>query len=193
MSIICVISASGQIYNPDKPMIREFVICADSINSQLKKYQSNLQTPLPESNGSVQIPNSYYIHNGKSNGIIVVRTQSYAYLAYDARCAHCFYDEGSDTGKVKMVSCLAAKCPECGAEVHKMVLDGSGQMCRYDDELNGYVYLDAYDVDVVKIRGKTYLIISNAPNGRDEDWIYKKENQPLLENGRPYRHPIRNL
>lgn len=189
--IVSALAVQAQIFNPDRPMIREFVISVDSINAQLKKYQHPQQNPIWESDGCVQIPSSYYIHNGKSMGIIVVRTQSNSYQAFDARCAHCFYDNEEPGSKVRMTGSLFARCDVCGAEVHNLVLTGSGQMCRYDDEMQGYVYLDGYMVDVIKKGKQKYLLISNPPNGVRDEWMHQPENQPLFENGRPYKHPMR--
>lgn len=183
--------AQAQLFNPDRPMICEFVVCVDSINTQLKKYQRSDQNPITESDGCVQIPNTYYVHNGKSMGIILVRDQAYAYHAFDARCAHCFYDNGESDGKVRMMGSLSARCNKCGADVYNIVLTGSGQMNGYDDEMQGYQYLDGYDVEVIKKGKKRYLLISNPPNGSRDEWMEQPENQVLLENGRPYRHPMR--
>lgn len=185
------VAAQAQIFNPDLPMIREFVISVDSINMQLKKHQHWQQHSISETNGSVQIPNTYYTHNGKSMGIIVVRDQTYTYHAFDARCAHCFYDNEESDGKVEMTGSLFARCKKCGAESPNLVLTGSGQLMGYDDEMQGYKYLDPYLVKVLKKGKKKYLLIYNIENGAHDEWLKQPENQILLENGRPYRHPMR--
>lgn len=174
-------------------MIREFVICVDSIQMQLREYQISDQNPLGGDYGSVQIPKTYFTHNGKSMGIIVSRTPSGTFHAVDARCAHCFYDEDIPNSKLKMMGCLTMRCSVCSAEVHNFVIDGGHQMLRYDLDGGSPVYLDAYEVIVFKINKKKYLLITNPLNGLRDEWMRQPENQILLENGKPYRHPIREL
>lgn len=191
--LICCGSVKAQVFNPDKPMIREFAIYVDSINVQLKKYQNPRQMSLKEEMGCVQIPNTYYVHNGKSQGIIVVQTNAKEYLAVDARCAHCFYDNGVGNGKVKFETGLGFVCDKCGAAVQRFEWSGSAQMDRYDTDEPGYQYLDTYVVDKVKKDGKTYLIISNSTNGSNDEWMLQPENKCLLINGKEYVHPLRPM
>lgn len=157
----CYLLDNAQVINTERPMIREFVICVDSINAQLKRYQHPRQMSLKEEMGCVQIPNTYYKHNGKSQGIIVVQTNSKTFLAADARCAHCFYDNGISDGKVRFQTGLGFVCDKCGAAVQRFEWSGSTQMDRYDTDEPGYQYLDVYIVDKVKKNGKVYLIIHN--------------------------------
>lgn len=164
------ICANAQIFDPDRPMILPFVVCADSINAQM---HDNLNKPphtiVTETNGWVQIPNTYYKHNGKSMGIILVRTSYYAYVAYDARCPHCFYDDEIANSKIKMYSRLSAICDVCGAEAQSLVT-GSPGMTRYDHGPYSPAMLNVYLVEEIKKGKKTYLRIHNAENGANNEW-----------------------
>lgn len=175
------IYANAQIFDPDRPMILPFVVCADSINARM---HDNLSKPphdkVTETNGWVQIPNTYYIHNGKSMGIILVRTGGYLYTAYDARCSHCFYDDGLAKSKIKMYSRLSAICKVCGAEAQSLVNCGGPEMTRYDHGPYSPAMLNVYLVDEVKKGKKTYLRIYNARNGVNDEWKDLPENKFLV-------------
>lgn len=175
------IRANAQIFDPDRPMILPFVVCADSINTQM---HDNPQKPphdkVTETNGWVQIPNTYYKHNGKSLGIILVRTGYYLYAAFDARCPHCFYDDGVANSKIKMYSRLSAICDVCGAEAQGLVNSGAPSMTRYDHGPESPAVLNVYIVDEIKKGKKTYLRIHNAENGAYNEWKELPENKFLI-------------
>lgn len=187
-AIIFAIPASAQIFNPNRPMIREFVVCVDSINDQMGPRLRG-QSPLTEDYGWVFIPNTYYVHNGKSLGIIIVRDCTETYHAKDARCAHCFYDNGESDGFFEMGVGFSGRCRKCGAEADNIKIHGSGQMMRYDHGARGPVCLDGYVVEEVKKDKKTYLLITNAHNGTRSEWKDLPENQILLDNGEMYESP----
>ena len=175
---VCV---NAQIFDPDRPMILPFVVCADSINAQMR---DNLNKPphtvVTETNGWVQIPNTYYRHNGKSMGIILVRTSSYLYTAFDARCARCFYDDEVADSKIRMYSRLSAICDVCGAEAQSLAVSGGPEMTRYDHGPYSPAMLNVYMVDEIKKGKKTYLRIYNASNGVYGEWKELPENKFLI-------------
>lgn len=175
---ICV---KAQVFDPDRPMILPFVLCADSINAQMR---DSLNKPphdkVTETNGWVQIPNTYYKHNGKSMGIILVRTSSYLYTAFDARCARCFYEDEKVNSKIKMYSRLSAICDVCGAEAQSLVGSGGPEMTRYDHGPYSPAMLNVYMVDEIKKGKKTYLRVYNAENGAYNEWKELPENKFLI-------------
>lgn len=172
---------SAQIFDPDRPMILPFVVCADSINAQM---HDNLKKPpheiLTETYGWVEIPNTYYQHNGKSMGIILVRTNSNLYTAFDARCARCFYDDEIPDSKIRMYSQLSAICNVCGAEAQGLVNCGAPSMTRYDHGPATPAVLNEYLVDEIKKGKKTYLRVYNAINGVWDEWKDLPENKFLI-------------
>lgn len=179
---VCLsLSIKAQTFDPDRPMILPFTVCADSINAQM---HDNLNKPLhdkvTESPGWVQIPNTYYRHNGKSMGIILVRTSGYVYTAFDARCPHCFYDNEIANSKIRMYSSFMAICKVCGAEAQSLINVGSPSMTRYDHGYHEPAYLNTYIVDEIKKGKKTYLRIYNAPNGVRDEWKTLPENKFLI-------------
>lgn len=173
-------SLDAQIFDPERPMIMPFTICADSINSQMHDPMRKPHHPkLTIDGGWVQIPNSYYRHNGKSMGIIIVQDFTYTYHAYDARCPHCYYDN-QENSKMKMWTPMSAICPECDAQAENIINWGSGQLTGYNHGILGPQYMNGYSVRVVKKGKKTYLRISNTPNGAGNEWQELPENQFLI-------------
>lgn len=174
-------SVKAQLFDPDRPMIMPFIVCADSINEQM---HDNLRKPphdiVTETNGWVEIPNTYYKHNGKSVGIILVQTIGYCYIAFDARCPHCFYDDEIADSKIRMYSRLSAICDVCGAEAQGLVNVGARSMTRYDHKNNSPAALNVYLVDEIKKGKKTYLRIYNASNGTRDEWKDLPENKFLI-------------
>lgn len=172
---------NAQIFDPDRPMIVPFEVCAESINAQM---HDNLSKPphdkITEIYGWVQIPNTFYQHNGKSMGIILVQTSSYAYVAFDARCPHCFYDDDINDSKIKMYSSLSAKCDVCGAEAQGHVNVGASSMTRYDHKYHAPAMMNTYLVEEIKKGKKTYLRIYNACNGVSDEWKELPENKFLI-------------
>ena len=180
LSTACSIAA--QVFDPDRPMIMPFTICADSINDQLHE---NMRKPahdrLTENGGWVQIPNTFYRHNGKSNGIIIVQDFTYTYHAFDARCPHCFYDDEITEGKMEMATRLRAICNNCGAQAMNIVSVGSGQLTTYDHGADGPKIMNSYSVKVIKKGKKTYLRIANHCNGVRNQWKDLPENEFLKD------------
>lgn len=144
----------------------------------------NLHTPphskITETNGWVQIPNTFYEHNGKSMGIILTQTGTYAYTAFDARCPHCFYDDEVADSKIKMYSRLSAVCEVCGAEAQGLINVGASSMTRYDHGYHQPAYMNTYLVEEIKKGKKTYLKIYNAYNGVRDEWMELPENKFLI-------------
>ena len=181
ISILMSLGAYAQMYDPDRPMIMPFTVCADSINAQM---HDNLKKPyhnkVTEQMGWVEIPNTYYQHNGKSMGIILVRTAYYGYVAFDARCPRCFYEEEVDGSKLKMIGSLSAICPVCNAEAQSLVNVGAPSMTRYNHENRAPAKMNTYSVDEIKKGKKTYLRIYNASNGVYGEWKKQPENKFLI-------------
>ncbi|MDE5785601.1 MAG: hypothetical protein K2H98_03625 [Duncaniella sp.] len=182
LSIIATgLAATAQIFDPDRPMILPFTVCADSINAQM---HDNLKNPyhgkVTEQMGWVEIPNTFYQHNGKSMGIILVRTGTYCYIAFDARCPRCFYEEEVDGSKLKMCDSLEAICPVCKAEAQGLVNVGAPSMTRYNHENRAPAKMNTYIVEESKKGKKTYLLIYNAPNGTGNKWKEQPENRFLI-------------
>lgn len=144
----------------------------------------NLNNPchsvVTEMYGWVQIPDSYYQHNGKSMGIIITRSGTYSYHAFDARCPRCFYEEGVLGSKIHMYSRLSAICPVCKAEAINLVNMGTSGMTRYNHEYRSPAHLNVYSVSVIKKGKITYLRIANNPNGANGQWKKLPENKFLL-------------
>lgn len=174
---------SQGFFNPDKPMIVPFIIEIHDINDRVD-YHPN--TPLYENTGHVYLPNTYYTHNGKSHGIIVVRSFSDDYYALDARCARCYYKDGHNEGTIRIPIGMFGECDKCRARVDNIVSWGSGQMSFYDFHDygdNGPVNLDKYLVKTIRKdhNKKVYLWINNAPNGYHDEWKQLEENQIVVE------------
>ena len=186
ISLSTFLNITAQVFNPDKPMIEPFIVGVNDINERVGDYQGHAL--LNEEDGFVFLPNSYYTHNGKSNGILIVKDFTGTYQAFDARCAHCFYDLGDTSGVVKIPGSLFGKCNNCGAMVDNIIVWGSGQMNSYDHGIKGPVYLDGYLVKEYKKNGKLYLWIYNAPNGAHEEWKQQPENQAIVEAYRKMYH-----
>lgn len=182
--ISCPTMMYGQgFFNPDKPMIVPFIIEIHDINERVG-YNPN--TLLYESTGHVFLPPTYYTHNTKSHGIIVVRTFADDYHAFDARCARCFYKDGENDGTIKIPVAMFGECDKCSARVDNIVSWGSGQMSFYDFNDygdNGPIYLDTYPVKVIRKdhNKRIYLWIYNAPNGVRDEWKEQPENQIVVE------------
>lgn len=182
LCMVCLsLTVKAQTFDPDRPMIIPFTVCVDSINAQM---HDNLRKPphnkVTETAGWVQIPNTYYKHNGKSMGIILVQTSIYSYKAFDARCPRCFYDEGIADSKLKMYSPLSAICEVCGAEAQSLINVGSPTMTRYDHKNHSPACLNIYLVEEIKKGKKTYLKIYNAYNGATDEWKELPENKFLI-------------
>lgn len=179
-SIIGAINLSAQIFDPDKPMIMPFTICADSINALMHDAMKKpFHDKVTVDGGWVQIPNTYYKHNGKSMGIILVQDFTYTYHAYDARCPHCFYDNEEPHSKMYMWTPMSAICPVCDAQAENLINWGSGQLTGYNHGIIGPLSMNGYSVKVIKKGKKTYLRIANDPNGYDDTWRNLPENKFL--------------
>lgn len=181
LALACCLAINAQMFDPDRPMIIPFEVCADSINAQM---HDNLHNPphskITETNGWVQIPNTFYKHNGKSMGIILVQTGTYAYGAFDARCPHCFYDDEIIDSKIKMHTRLSAICEVCGAEAQGLVNVGASSMTRYEHKYHAPARMNTYLVKEIKRGKKTYLRIYNAYNGVSDEWKELPENKFLI-------------
>lgn len=177
---LCLV-VNAQMFDPDRPMIIPFEVCADSINAQM---HDNLNKPphykLTDIYGWVQIPNTFYQHNGKSMGIILVQTSSYAYIAFDARCPRCFYDDEITDSKIKMYSSLSAICQACGAEAQGLVNVGASSMTRYNHKTQAPAQMNTYLVKEIKKGKETHLRIYNAYNGVWDEWKDLPENKFLI-------------
>lgn len=179
--IVACLGTNAQIFDPDRPMILPFTVCADSINAQMK---DNLMKPyhekVTEQMGWVEIPNTYYQHNGKSMGIILVRTGTYCYIAFDARCPRCFYEEEANGSKLRMCGSITAICPVCKAEAQGLVNVGAPSMTRYNHEYRAPAKMNTYLVEESKRGKNTYLKIYNASNGVGNEWREQPENKFLI-------------
>lgn len=181
MLLLVSLNLYAQIFEPDRPMIMPFVVSVDSINAQM---HDSLKKPnhdkLSINGGWVMIPNTYYRHNGKSLGIIIVQDFTYTYHAYDLRCPHCFYDNDIATSKMTMQTHMSAMCYKCNAQAENIVCWGSGQMTCYDHGNLGPRYMDGYSVNIIKKGRKIYLRIANNPNGAYDEWRELPENRFLI-------------
>lgn len=174
------ISASAQYFNPDKPMIKPFEINVKTINNEM--HDTHGHDMLYQDAGFVFIPNTYYVHNGKSLGIIIVHTWNETFLAFDARCPHCFYDNDEPNGKIVISGYTFGKCNKCSAMVEQMVTLGRGQLTTYDHGTRGPHYLETYRCEKIMDRNKVVgLRIVNTPNGIYDEWKQQPENQILLK------------
>ncbi len=181
ISLSVLFTCRAQFFDPDRPMIVPFIVCVDSINDQM---HDNMRKPphskITETNGWVEIPNTYYQHNGKSLGIILAKTGTYAYAAFDARCPHCFYDDANPDSKIKMYSRLSAVCEVCSAEAQGLINVGASSITRYDHGNLAPAKMNTYLVKEIKRGKKTFLKIYNAFNGVSDEWRSLPENKFLI-------------
>lgn len=182
------VSSSGQFYNPDKPMIVPFAIEVNSVNEFLKDDEHD---SLAKEGGYVKLPTSFYTHNGKSHGIIVVHAWGDNYYAVDSRCPVCFYENEDENGGTIDPMLPFSECDKCGASADALRSRGSTQMFRYRYTKTGPVHMDAYIVQEVKRGKRLYLLIDNAPNGTGGEWRDQPENKIIVDRYRElYGHDI---
>ena len=193
LTMICLlsltyVSSSGQFYNPDKPMIVPFAIEVNSVNEFLKDDEHDT---LAKEGGYVKLPTSFYTHNGKSHGIIVVHAWGDNYYAVDSRCPVCFYENEDEDGGTIDPMLPFSECDKCGASADALRSRGSTQMFRYRYTKTGPVHVDAYIVQEVKRGKRLYLFIDNAPNGTGGEWRNQPENKIIVNGYRElYGHDI---
>lgn len=152
IGFVCEIKA--QVYNPDYPVIEEFEVEVGTINDQVKDYTTD---KLTVEGGTVKLPSTFYYHDGRSLGMLIVHDNTDNFMAFDLRCPNC--ERKGKTGKFSMVTCLTAGCDTCTAEAQEIVMWGSGQLTGYEfrhspDELY------QFPVDEVERNGKLYLRIT---------------------------------
>lgn len=87
----------AQVYNPAIPVIETFEIDVATINDKVKDYTTD---KLYVDDGTVLIPPTFYKHDGRSKGILVVHDYNDNYLAFDVRCPVC--DKKGKEGKFRM-------------------------------------------------------------------------------------------
>lgn len=155
--LLSIFAISAQVYNPDYPVIEEFEIEVGAINDRVKDYTTD---KLTVEGGTVKLPSTFYSHDGRSLGMLIVHDNTDHYMAFDVRCPNC--ERRGKTGKFSMVTCLTAGCDTCTAEAQEIVMWGSSQLTRYEfrhspDELY------QYPVEEVERNGKLYLRISPSP------------------------------
>lgn len=172
------VSSSGQFYNPDRPMIVPFAIEVNSVNEFLKDDEHDT---LAKEGGYVKLPTSFYTHNGKSHGIIVVHAWGDNYYAVDSRCPVCFYEYEDENGGTIDPMLPFSECNKCGASADALRSHGSTQMFRYHYTKTGPVHMDAYIVNEVKKGKRLYLFIDNAPNRTGGEWRNQPENKIIIE------------
>ena len=193
LTIICLLSltavtASGQFYNPDRPMIVPFAIEVNSVNEFLKDDEHDT---LAKEGGYVKIPTSFYTHNGKSHGIIVVHAWGDNYYAVVSRCPVCFYENEDEEGGTIDPMLPFSECDKCGASADALRSHGNTQMFRYRYTKTGPVHMDSYIVQEVKRGKRLYLFIDNAPNGTGGEWRNQPENKIIVDGYRElYGHDI---
>ena len=173
------INLQAQVFNPDRPMIVPFIVGVDAINQRVGDDKGH--EPLTEECGYVKIPKSYYTHNGKSHGIIILQTWRGTYAAVEARCPVCFYEREDLNGGTVDPSLPFSECNKCGASADNLKTQGSGQMFRYKFKGYGPVSMDGYMVTEYKKNGRLYLWVDNVPNGLHEEWKHQPENQVIVD------------
>lgn len=144
----------AQVYNPAIPVIETFEIDVATINDKVKDYTTD---KLYVDDGTVLIPPTFYKHDGRSKGILVVHDYNDNYLAFDVRCPVC--DKKGKIGKFRMKTCLAAGCDNCSAEAHELIIWGSGQITRTKQPDEMYIH----DIREIERNGRLYLEISRSP------------------------------
>ena len=190
-AVLSVVPAfADDFYNPEKPMIVPFAVGLSSVNERVGDTEGH--DPLTEECGYARLPPSFYTHNGKSLGIIIIHTWGDTFMAYDSRCPVCFYEyKDKDGGKIDPMLPFS-ECTKCHASADQLKTQGGSQMFRYKFKGHGPTHLDAYTVKVVEKENDTYLYIDNAPNGTYGEWRTQPENQIILKTfkekyGREYR------
>ena len=188
--IICIlflttISGKAQYdFNPDRPMIAIFEVCVDSINAQMGDYPGkSLHHMLYEENqyGWVFLQPDTYRHNGRSNGIFLVRRMGGSFGAIEARCPRCFYDHDNPNGTLVIPESIFGECNTCGARADDLVVHGGGNLTFYYHGNKSPRFLEHYAVEEIKRGEKTYLRVSNIPDDYGDKWKTVPGNERIAD------------
>ncbi len=176
----CNISMKAQSNNPDRPVIEEFTIDPMTINQSIDKLYKPLEFSIGKQHklsmfaknhhGFVIIPPTYYKHDGKSLGIIVMYDITENFSAHELRCPNCFYRYHKNCAMKAVTIHGFLECPSCGAQVDALFAHGSGVLRAYDMGRQGSPKsLEPYIVDVeeegdnVKLTIRSSNIIKKNP------------------------------
>ncbi len=167
-------TTKAQSHNPDRPVIEEFTIDPKTINQTIDKLykplefsigkQHKLSKYVDNHHGFVIIPPSYYNHNGKSLGIIVMYDITERFSAHELRCPNCFYRYHRNCAMKPVTIHGFLECPSCGAQVDALFAHGSGRLTAYDMGRQGSpTSLESYCVEVNGELDDITLTIYNSP------------------------------
>lgn len=156
--MLILASAAGMYAQEKAPDIELFAIAPETINRLVKDTAGHKQ--LTEDNGYVLIPNTFYKHDGTSDGIIVVHSNDGAYVAFERSCPRCRFDF-HQSGKIYFPNSFMAACSKCDARLESILFWGSGQMF-YDCGAGSPRYLISYPVSKYVKDGRLYLIINKS-------------------------------
>ncbi len=164
----------AQSPNPDRPVIDEFTIDPKTINQTIDKLYKPLEFSIGKQHklsmfsknhhGFVIIPPSYYKHDGKSLGIIVMYDITENFTAHELRCPNCFYRYHKNCAMKAITIHGFLECPSCGAQVDALFAHGSGILTAYDMGRQGSpMSLELYCVEVNGELDDITLTIYNSP------------------------------
>lgn len=167
-------TTKAQSYNRDIPVIEEFSIDPMTINQTIDKLykplefcigkQHKLSKFADNHHGFVIIPPTYYKHDGRSLGIIVMYDITENFSAHELRCPNCYYSYHKNYAMNAVTIHGMLECPSCGAQVDALFAHGSGILTAYDMGRQGSPKsLDPYCVEVVEDGDKVTLTIYNSP------------------------------
>lgn len=156
--ISTVLLSAAQVYDSTIPVIQTFKIEIHNINNIVG---DNSGPKLYQECGYVTIPPTYYKHDGRSLGILVVHTNLDTYMAYEIRCPLC-YKRGV-AGKFRMKTLLSAQCDHCIAQAENIITWESGQLTGYNHGAKEPDSLIMYDTDDYVDGSKHYVVISPNP------------------------------
>lgn len=140
------------------PDIEPFEIIAETINNTL---HDTGHTPLFEDFGYVIIPNTFYKHDGTSDGIIVTRSIAGGYAAFEIKCPRCKYDFHQH-GKIYFPERSSmAICNKCGARMESLLFHSSGQLF-YNCGADSPRYLIEYQTDIYRKGNQTHIRIDKS-------------------------------
>ena len=158
-AVIC--SALSQTYGQMTPDIKPFAVDIHTINNKLGDLG---HVPLYETSGYVEIPPTYYQHDGTSLGIILVHSDYDVYVAFEKRCPHCYYDNG-EIGELYIWTLLDAICNNCQCRIEGMVANATGQMTGYNTGTCGPRHADKYMTEKVTRYGNDYIVLFPRNDG----------------------------
>ena len=155
---LSVFSVKAQYFKNDTPCIKPFAVEIHNINDVLG---DTCHPKLYEENGWVMIPNTFYIHDGNSKGILIVHDWADVYQAYEIKCTYCA-DKGRN-GVFTNIHSIFAECNTCTARAEMMFNVGNGQLTGYPYERGHVWYLMPYPIEESERGDKLYLVMFPNP------------------------------